>query len=162
MARKAIFIIMAALIILMLAYPYLHRHTNIQALMRYIINGDVAVYEKTLVKQILAQNFYGEPTDAGRWYWVNIVNINPVSCIDCDYTSNRCELQFGDPCACGTRPIGGKDYGVSGIIQFRGSVNGNRLYEYTASDDPGGTMCPSGILYFLEKYPGSNYKKYHK
>ena len=101
---------------------------------QYAATRDSIQSEKELVKQLLAQNYYGEPMDASNWHWVNVVNLDPIIQ---NFSNGHGYLAYGDICVVG-----------DGTVRIRGEANGKVLYEYTASGNPMGTCCPSEILFF--------------
>jgi len=105
--------------------------------------------EKDVVNRLLARHYYGEPMDAGEWEWIHVVNVTPVVQI---YSNGSELLSYGDSCGCGSLiSHDGKRISEGGTIHPRGEANGRVLYEYTAKDDPMGTPCPSGVLFFKKK-----------
>ncbi|MCP4106568.1 MAG: hypothetical protein GY749_13710 [Desulfobacteraceae bacterium] len=80
-----------------------------------------------------------EVGDAGTiqraWGRVDVVNEEPVS-------SLNNEFQFGDSCV----PKSGGTVLVMGF--FENSDECRALFFYISPEDAGGTVCPSGVLYF--------------
>lgn len=115
---------------------------------QYAETRDAIKAEKELVKRLLAQNYYGEPVDAGNWHWVDVVNLNPVRQ---SFSNGHGYLVYGERCGAGRSDYGDGHVVEGGTIRVRGEANGKVLYEYTARGNPMGTPCPSGVLFFGEK-----------
>jgi hypothetical protein len=111
---------------------------------QYIAVRDTMKSEFEFVKRQLAKNYYGEVTDAGKWHWVDLVNLDSVTQ---QFRGSESEILYGDSCGAGRMERDEK----GGTIQVRGQENGKVLYEYTASGDPVGTPCPSGVLFTGEE-----------
>lgn len=114
----------------------------------YVSNLNSFRAEKELVKRLLAQNFYGEPTDAGEWRWVDVVNLEPVVQ---NFSNGHGYLTYGETCGAGHSDYGKGHVVGGGTIRVRGKAHGKVLYEYTARGNPKGTPCPSGVLFFDER-----------
>jgi len=114
---------------------------------QYVAIRDATLAEKALVRQLLAQNYFDAPKDAGGWRWVRVVNLNPIRQ---EFSNGYGYLSYGDDCGIGRTNNGVADEG--GTIRVRGRANGKTLYEYTARGNPMGTAAPSGVL-FLEEQP---------
>ncbi len=97
---------------------------------------------RTLVKRILSKNYHGEEKNAGRWHWVDIVNLEPIA----QYNRNHTRfLKHGERCGCG---YSNDNDDVSGAtIRLRGQEGGIALYEYDVMSQSLGTSCPPGILF---------------
>jgi len=112
---------------------------------QYTATRDSIQAEKELVKRLLAQNYYSEPTNAGNWHWVDVVNLDPVVQ---NFSNGHGYLAYGETCGAGRSDYGDGHVVEGGTIRVRGEANGKVLYEYTARGNPMGTPCPSGILFF--------------
>lgn len=111
----------------------------------YTTKRDAILAEKELVKKLLAQGHRGESVNAGVWRWVDVVNLDPIVQ---QFSNGHAYLGYGDTCGVGLLGNGEGSISTGGTIEERGKVAGKVLYEYTASGNPKGTPCPSGVLFF--------------
>ena len=96
------------------------------------------------VELLLEMNYVGSEYGAWKWRLVRVSNIRPIE---------NSSLKFGDVCGIGRFDFYGSTLLKGGTLKHRGTLNGIRLYEYTAHGDSHGHSfekfeCPSGTIFF--------------